>query len=268
MSDKNPKGGDSATRTGIDRFKSPTQFVDTEACQPNIEFDQGSLVNSVKTIGQRRQSLKESAYERLKQMIVDGGIEAGSLISERQLGKALGVSGSPVRSAIERLKAEGLVSVSPQRGTVVRELSFTEIADQFEFRSVIESYIAGRLAGNINDVQVAQLKCHLAKQESAALAPDADVMLNVELDAEFHLLLCEFLGNSEMMTSLLRIRDRMKQAILRVNWRHEERLPDSFREHVAIAEAILNGDGASAEEEMRKHLKYGKSFLLSNGRER
>lgn len=225
-------------------------------------------MSNATTAVRRSRSLKEKAYHRLKRMIVDGGLKPGAFLSERQLGKTLGVSGSPVRAAIERLKAEGLLSVSPQRGTIVRELSFNEIADQFEFRAVIESYIAEKLAGNLSDAQKEQLQHQLDQQEAAATAVAPDVMQNVELDAEFHILLCKFLGNSEMLSSLLRIRDRMKQAILRVNWGHEERLPNSYREHLAIANAVFQGDGRRAAREMQQHLKYGRSFLLSNGRDR
>src|SRR5215216_6564500 len=87
-----------------------------------------------------RSLLKDRAYERIKQRLLNNDYPPGSFLSERQLAENLGMSKTPVKGALERLEAEGLISVSPQQGIVVRELSVHEIADQYEIRAVLESY--------------------------------------------------------------------------------------------------------------------------------
>src|SRR3712207_8492918 len=67
-------------------------------------------------------SLSERAYRRLRDAILGGALPAGSRVSERALGKSLGVSAQPVREALRRLEAEGMVVTSPRRGTVGSEL--------------------------------------------------------------------------------------------------------------------------------------------------
>ena len=91
---------------------------------------------------------------------------------------------------------------------MARDLSFAEIADPFEFRTVIETYIVGLLAGNLNSRQITQLEQQLERQRKAAMAKRPSILRNVELDMEFHLLLCEYLGNQQMESALHQIRDK------------------------------------------------------------
>ena len=81
-----------------------------------------ALLGSYKDSEDRRVFLKDRAYEELKTLILSEALPPGSFLSERALGQKLGMSKTPVRSAIERLENEGFVSVSPQQGVVVRAL--------------------------------------------------------------------------------------------------------------------------------------------------
>lgn len=207
--------------------------------------------------------LKDDAYDNIKRMIIVGELPPGELLSERKLSRALGISGSPVRAAIERLGMEGLVCISPQRGTFVLDLSVDEIAELFEVRTVIESYIAGRLAGRLNPDQVDRLRTQLADQSTSAAEEQRELIRDVELDMQFHLLLSRIFGNREMSATLLRMRDKTTRAILAVTWNHDERVPVSISEHAGIAEAIISGNGPLATSRMAKHLEYGRDFLLA-----
>ena len=72
------------------------------------------------------------------------------------------MSKTPVKAALERLEAEGFISVSPQQGIVVRELSVREIADLYEIRAALESYTLRAVAGRLTADQVARVKANLA----------------------------------------------------------------------------------------------------------
>src|SRR5947209_1231778 len=91
--------------------------------------------------GARRVLLKDRALAELKRMIRTGELSPGLFLTERQLADRLGMSKTPVRSALEQLEALGLVTVSPQQGILVREPSLPEVVDMFELRTAVEPYV-------------------------------------------------------------------------------------------------------------------------------
>src|SRR5262245_38160255 len=76
--------------------------------------------------------MKERAYAEIKRRLLKNEYPPMSFLSERLLVAQLGMSKTPIKAALERLEAEGYVTVSPQQGIVVRELTVHEIADQYE----------------------------------------------------------------------------------------------------------------------------------------
>ena len=205
--------------------------------------------------------MKNRAYADLKRLILSETIGPGEFLSERQLAARLQMSKTPIKAALERLEAEGFVGVSPQQGIVVHDLSLDEVADQFEIREVLEPYVVRRLAGRLTPEQGERMRENLRRQEAAVEA--TDVQQNVWLDAEFHILWCEFLGNSEILTTMQRLRDRIHRVISRVSTRNPARMKEGYEEHRLLAEAVLTGSGDLAAERMLHHLSYGKQFLLS-----
>ena len=209
----------------------------------------------------RRSFLKEEAYERIKERLLNSDYPPGSFLSERQLAASLGMSKTPVKAALERLESEGLISVSPQQGIVVRELSVREIADQYEIRAVLESYALRTLAGQLTPDQVARVRANLTAQ--ARLRGSFDVTKGVELDAEFHTQFVEFLGNGEILRVIVQLREKMQRVITEVFRLCPARIDTSYDEHAAIAAAVIAGDGAQAAELLIRHLELGKRLILS-----
>src|SRR5262245_30816027 len=111
-----------------------------------------------------RSLLKARAYSEIKQRIVDGVFAPGTFLSERQLAAQLDMSKTPVRAALERREQDGLVTVSPQQGIIVRDLSVHEIADLYELRAALETYTARALAGRLTPEQTRQVRANLREQ--------------------------------------------------------------------------------------------------------
>ncbi len=173
----------------------------------------------------------------------------------------LGMSKTPIRSALEQLEAQGLVAVSPQQGIVVRELSAHEITDLFDTRAAVEPFVAARLAGRgLSPEQAARVEENLHEQRAAATAGNA--LAATHLDIEFHSLLTEFLDNREIMGWLARCFDKLHRSILRVNRLAAGRLLKSYQDHAAVAAAVLAGQSEAAAQRMAEHLRYGRQFLL------
>jgi DNA-binding GntR family transcriptional regulator len=205
--------------------------------------------------------LKERAYEELKRRILAGEFAPGTFLSERQLALRFGMSKTPVRAALERLEQEAFITISPQQGIIVRDLSVHEIADQYEIRGALETYVLRAVAGRLTPDQVGRLRANLRAQE--ANCRGCDVERGVVLDAEFHTLFCEFLGNQEILRVLGQLRAKIHRVIAQVYKINANRVATSYDEHRAIADAVIAGDAATAVRRLEKHLDCGKLQLLS-----
>ncbi len=208
-----------------------------------------------------RSLLKQQAYDELKQRIQDATFAPGAFLSERQLALQLGMSKTPVKAALERLESEGFIAVSPQQGIVVRELSVHEIADQFEIRLALESFVLRSVSGKLSDLEVSRVRENLERQKDAV--GKTDVVAATELDAEFHGIFCECLGNQEIIRVMLHLREKIHRVIGRVFQKTVDRFEASWNEHSALAEAVLAGDAELAVQRLQEHLEYGKQLLLS-----
>jgi len=209
--------------------------------------------------------LKVQAYDRLKDAIVTGLYPPATFLSERGLVEELGMSKTPIRAALERLEGEGYVRVSPQQGIVVREPSLREIADQFDIRLALERHVIESLAGHLTAEQIAQLRDNLRRQHEAA--EGGDLAESIRLDSAFHLMLCEFHGNQEILAAMRRLREKMTWIIGLVFKQSDDRMSPNHREHESIAEAVIAGDCPTAVAGLRAHLEYGKRSLLASPRE-
>src|SRR5262249_13702474 len=158
---------------------------------------------------------KEQAYVELKRRILRGDFVPGSFLSERQIAGQLAMSKTPIRAAVERLETEGFLAISPQQGVVVRELSIHEIADHFEIRLALEPFVLRHLAGTLTPAQVDLLEENLTAQHASFQRRAIESIL--ELDAGFHILLCRFHGNREILRVMEQQRERIHRIILRVN---------------------------------------------------
>jgi DNA-binding GntR family transcriptional regulator len=89
------------------------------------------------------------------------------------------------------------------------------------------------------------------------------VVKEVALDAEFHTLFAEFLGNREILRVIGQLREKMQRVVTEVFRLNPGRIDTSYVEHLAIAEAVIGGDGPRASELIVRHLDLGKRLLLS-----
>jgi DNA-binding GntR family transcriptional regulator len=223
---------------------------------PVIGRSNGSLAPAERSL------MKDRAYAAIKHLIQHGDLAPGSFLAERQLAGRLGMSKTPVRAALERLETEGFVTISPQQGTIIRDLTVHEIVDQYEIRLALETHVARAVAGKLTADQIARLWENL--NAFATLTGAGDVARAVALDTEFHTLFCEFHGNGEILRVMGYLRDKMHRVIAKVFQITPERVASSSAEHRAIAEAVIRGDGAAARL-VEQHLEVGKQFLLKRG---
>lgn len=223
--------------------------------------DETDLKTTQESSNGNRSLLKSKAYDVIKKKIMDEDFAPGTFLAERKLALMLGMSKTPVKSALERLAIEGFVTISPQQCILVRELPMDEIADQYEIRTALETYVVRGLAKRITETQVAELRNCMALQGQNCKS--VEVAHWVELDAGFHLLLASQFGNQAIFRVMIDLRDRMHRVITRILHLQPMRLEESVDEHQAIADAIISGNSEQAASLVSAHLQRGRDLVLA-----
>lgn len=220
----------------------------------------GAKTNGISVDAPARGLFKSRAYDEIKRMILSGELAAGAFLAERPLAVRLGMSTTPVRSALQRLEVEGLLSISPQQGAVVRDFSFREITELYEIRMALEPFVARQIAGRLNPSQVERVNANLEAQRENLVR--RDIALCVQLDEDFHTLFSEFLDNREICRVMGQLRDRTHRVFHRVFSLNQGRMEGSYQEHVTIAQTIIEGDAELAAQRVEAHLDYGRRALV------
>ena len=210
------------------------------------------MPTSSTTLYPRPKYLKDQAYEQIKRDILSGQLASGVLLSERSLSERLQLGKGPVRDAINRLRQENYLSVSPQMGILVKPLTSKDVADTFEARVIIEPQIVKRLAGHLTPSHRSILEANLELQKSCIDRGQATEF--VKWDVEFHMALVRAHGNADLVRMMERICERTFQVISSVFGNRMTALSPAFKAHKSIFTAILRGDASSAEVRMNKHI--------------
>ncbi len=150
-------------------------------------------------------SAAERAYRHLKRSILEQLLPGGSLVSEGEIAEATGVSRTPVREALLRLEAEGLVKLYPKRGALIRPVSAREIGDVVEARRLVELHAAERVWPRRAALKAA-LAARLAEMRAAHAAGDLTALMAA--DRAFHATVVDAAGNEILAEFYQRLRDR------------------------------------------------------------
>ncbi|MCC7016597.1 MAG: GntR family transcriptional regulator [Rhodospirillales bacterium] len=148
-------------------------------------------------------SLTEKAYQLLVQKLTRLGLVPGAALVEKALSADLGIGRTPIREALQRLAAEGLVTHHPNRGMFVTEISATTVQQIYEFRMVIDGYAARLAAVRATERDVAELKALQAKLVQATEQDDIDAY--VAHDRQFYDVLARVAQNVYLTETMLKI---------------------------------------------------------------
>ena len=199
-------------------------------------------------------SLKQIAYDTLKQKIVSCEILPGTLLTEDALCEELNASRTPVRDAISRLEQEHLVSIKPKKGILVNRVSMNNIQELFDVRVVFAPMIV-RLYGNrIRD----EVYTHYIQQFNRTDCTKEELF---RLDNEFHQLFVNASNNRYYRSIYEIIQDQvMRYRILSIAG---NRLDTTQQEHREIAMRCLCGNWDGAADAMRAHIENAKLAIIS-----
>lgn len=203
-------------------------------------------------------SAGELAYGELRGAIVAGELAPGARLSENELADALGVSRTPVREALLRLREDQLVEAVPQLGTFVTPISVRSVRDAQFIREAVECAAVKLAAERATPEDVDDLRDGLARQEAARDADDHDAWF--ALDEEFHRRLCVLSGRPIAWSIGQRANghlDRVRRLSLPV----PQFLAEMVDEHRRVVDAVDVGDPDLAQAALRHHLRMVLSGL-------
>lgn len=215
--------------------------------------------------------LVSKAYRHLHGRLVSGDLLPGAVLSEKKLADELGISRTPVGEAVRRLASEGLVQQVPRYGTVVKEITRSDIEEIYELREAIEPYAARKAAVNISKTQLEQLAvlCRAIERLAEKLDNgDAEALEGEDLrqflaaDMAFHLLIVRAAMNSRILKT---VQDsRVVSQLFRIRrHQHDSVLVHSACEHHRrILTALQSGDGDAAGCYVLDHISESKSETL------
>jgi len=197
-------------------------------------------------------SLAPQLLRLLRTAIVQSDLLPGTVVSEADIARRFGVSRQPVREAFIKLQEAGLLSIRPQRGTVVQRISVDAVFDARFVREAVEVAVARAAAESPPQGLHRRLTELIAAQEDAAADSDAPAFLR--LDEAFHRAIADGIGRSFAWTALEAIKAQMDRVRF-LSFDGATPLPELIRQHRAIAIAIAAGNPDQAEAAMRAHLR-------------
>jgi len=207
--------------------------------------------------------LRQQVESALRQAIINGQFRPGQRLTERELTVSMGVSRTLLREAFRQLESEGLITVIPNRGPIVRELSKDEIQDLYAIRAVLEGLAARTFAEKANDKHLQLLGQAAADTIAAYKAGDPAGAL--EGKNRFYDILIEGAGSQSLSMMLSTLHARIQQ------WRaigitHPQRSPGRSQEAAdgmqTIWLAILGRDAVAAESATRDEARRGAAELM------
>ena len=198
-----------------------------------------------------RANLAEQVYAALKQQMQDFTLVPGDRFSEAELGARLGMSRTPVREALFKLRNEGLLDVDSRSGWYVRPIDFARIDELYELRVVLETTCVARLCAMANTPpQLEALKPIWLVSSSERLG---DVREVGALDEAFHSTLVATAGNSEMARVHKDVTERIR-IVRRLDFTREDRIEATYQEHGKILSHIIQRRSDPAQMMLRGHI--------------
>ena len=196
------------------------------------------------------QPIASQIHRILRERVIRGDLPPGHQISETEIAKRYATSRQPVREAFIKLAAEGLLSVRPQRGTVVNKIVYSAVLDARFLREAVEADIVRILAASPDTALIAELRSLVARQAEAA---NDEPLAFSGLDEIFLRTLADGAGRG----GTWRVIEGLKAQMDRVRYLALNRFPVQrlISQHKAIVAQIEGGSGDGADAAIRIHLR-------------
>jgi len=203
-----------------------------------------------------RANLAEQVYATLKAEINDFQLVAGDRFSEAELGNRLGVSRTPVREALFRLRNEGFLDVEPKLGWFVRPIDFGKLEQLYDLRIILELASVIKLCNRSEDpAELEALKAIWLVPVAERLTDARQVGAN---DEQFHATLVRAAGNDETARVHWDVTERIR-IIRQLDFTRQDRIEATYTEHAKILRAVIQRKADQAQLLLKTHIDQSKA---------
>ena len=195
--------------------------------------------------------LNEWAYNAIKTRIIEHQVKPGCQLKIDELSSELGISRTPIREALLRLKQDGLVLASSRVGFFVRGITKEDFKDIFELRRIIEAYAAEKIADYISDEEIRVLDD--IHEHCKAMVEQGDNKAFNQYEVKLHNTILDRLNNKKIRSIMDSVGDILHR--LRIYaLDSDENIKQSLLEHEKIIQAIKDRDCERARQSMEEHI--------------
>ena len=203
-------------------------------------------------IDYNRKYLRDVVFESLKDAIMNGKLEQGKMITEQQISREFGISRTPVREALYKLTATGLIRIIPHKGFLISKWSIKEIRDVFEIRIVLERLAVELFIRNYYQENLEELENITRKMEKAV--QENNFMEAAKMNNKFHDLIIEKSDNHEISNVMEPLKNKINIFRL-ISISTPSRLKTSLAEHRNILASISKKDIEDAKKLIEIHIR-------------
>lgn len=206
-----------------------------------------------------RQRLHDTVVEHIRRFIVEGVLEPGKKLNERELCETLGISRTPLREALKVLAAEGLIEISPNRGASVWKMSEAELRETFELMSGLEAFSGELACERITPAEIAEIKAlHYAM---LACRAQNDLAGYYSRNQAIHDKINEAARNSQLRQTYVAVNRRLQALRFRSNFQIPK-WDRAIHDHDEMLKALDDRDGRRLATILRQHLLDKRDAVL------
>ncbi|MDO8213760.1 GntR family transcriptional regulator [Conexibacter sp. CPCC 206217] len=214
------------------------------------------------TAPRRRRTSSDHIADALRAAINSGQLADAAELNQVELAEHFGVSRVPVREAIRRLEAEGLIEAAAHRRAIVRSISVNDIVEAYELRALVEGHLTEAAVPYVDERRLAQLS-----RLNRAMRVEHDEARWLALDAQFHRTLYEPAGRPSAIDFVQLLRGRIERYVLiRSESFQVEGTRRLTREHATIVRLTRAGDAAGARAIVERHLSRTRDAVVKRRR--
>ncbi len=200
--------------------------------------------------------LADQVYDAIKAQIHDFALVAGDRFSEADLGQRLGMSRTPVREALFRLRNEGFLGVESKLGWYVLPIDFGRLEELYDLRVVLELASIARLCGSAGQAH------GLEALKAVWLVPPAERLSDARAvgqhDEAFHTALVDAAGNGEMARVHRDVTERIR-IVRRLDFTRADRIEATYVEHAKVLRAVMQKKPDQARLLLKAHIEQSKA---------
>jgi DNA-binding GntR family transcriptional regulator len=206
-----------------------------------------------------RGALHDQVTQRLRSLLVENRIAPGAKLNERALCEQLHVSRTPLREAIKRLAAEGLVDLLPNRGAVAVTLTASDVEHAFEVLAALEGLSGELAAQRATEAEIAEIQA--LHYEMRACHARQDLSAYYRLNARIHAAINDAARNPVLTQTYARLNARVQALRFRTN-QDTAKWHRAVQEHDRMVEALSAHDGPALRDVLVQHLQHKRDTVL------